>query len=106
MAIKKKPYRFARDDFLFTIGYEGHTAIVDRKARAKYRHLSGPELARRGLFKAAIYSGIYNNDEEELKQVLEIYNANSAHKVASVEDLKRLVGTFEVPTGVQRVKYI
>ena len=104
--MSKKKHAFARDDFLFTIGYEGHTAIVDRRARAKYRKLTGPQLARKGLFKAAVYSAIYNDDEEELRQVLEIYNEDSAHKVASLEDLKRLVGTFEVPTGVQRVKYI
>ncbi len=102
----KGKHSFARDDFLFTIGYEGDTAIVDRRTRAKYRRLSGPELARMGLFKPAVYSGIYNDSEQELQEVLEVYNRNSAVKVASLDDLKRLVGTFGVPQGVRKVKYI
>ncbi len=104
--MSSKKHTFAREDFLFTIGYEGSMAIVDRRARARYRHLSGPDLARKGLFKPAVYSAIYNDSEEELEEILEIYNADAVVKVNSTEDLKRLVGTFAVPEGVRRVKYI
>jgi len=43
-----------REDFLFTIGYQGDTALVDGSAKRQYGGLSTRELAAKGLLKPAM----------------------------------------------------
>ena len=91
----------SREDFVFTIGFSGSTAIVDARKR-RYARLDTRALAERGLFKAALCSAVYAGSGEELELVLEIYNRGSVHPVESVEHLQRLFGVFEVPEGIGR----
>lgn len=93
-----------RDDFIFVIGYSGGTAIVDASQRRRFGGLGTRELGERGLFKAALSSAIYAGSPEELAAVLEAYNGQAEHPVASVEHLERLFGVFDVPSGITRVK--
>jgi len=37
-----------REDFLFTIGYDGESAVVDGKAKAAYGKSGTMDLARKG----------------------------------------------------------
>ena len=64
----------SREDFVFTIGYDGPAAVVDNQAKKKYGRLSTQELARKGLFRAAYSSAVYSKDPQELRLVLEAYN--------------------------------
>ena len=112
----------SRADFVFTIGYEGNTAVVDGAMKKRYGSRSTAQLAELGLYKQALCSAIYDraaassgrpdslqggkDDHEsagELEKVLEIYNRHQEHKLEFVEDLKRLFGVFEVPDGVGKV---
>ncbi len=96
-----------RTDFVFTIGYQGETAIVDGRARTRYGRLGTRELAERGLFKPALSSALFSGDAEELAEVLKAYNGGAgAAQVGSVEQLKRLLGVFDVPKNVQKIKII
>jgi len=91
----------SREDFVFTIGYDGPIAVVDRQARRKYGKLSTQELAERGLFRAAYSSALYSGDGEELKTVAEAFlrlEKNSNADVSGV-DLSALNRVF----GVQLV---
>ena len=82
----------SREDFIFTIGYDGPAAIVDGQAKKRYSSLSAKELAEKGLFRAACASAIWSKDPKELEIVSEIYGAGVP--------LQRLFGVF--PVAVSR----
>ena len=93
-----------REDFIFTIGYSGSSAIVDSSLKKKFGSLDSEELAKKGLFKAALCSVIFANRESELDKVLAIYNSKTKEEaISSPEELKRKFGVFEVPAEITRV---
>jgi hypothetical protein len=63
----------SREDFVFTIGYDGPAAVVDKQAQRKYGKLSTRDLAEKGLFRAAYSSAVYSKDPQELRFVAEAY---------------------------------
>jgi len=93
----------SREDFTFTIGYRGNTAIVNGLLKRKYSKLSANELAERGMFKSAICYALYTSGEEEFRNILAFYNEQTEYKADSVEDLKRIFGVTRVPEEVSRV---
>jgi hypothetical protein len=96
-----------RADFLFTIGYEGNTAVVDGNLKRKYGRYTTEQLAAEGLFKQALCSATHAQaGQGALEKVLEAYNAQAQQKLGSVEELKRIFGVFEVPAGIARVLVI
>jgi hypothetical protein len=107
----------SRDDFVFTIGYDGSTAVVDGAMKRRYHSLSTAQLAEEGLYKQALCSALYEQaatagksgngaaagQRGSLEKVLEVYNRQAERKLASVEELERTFGAFEVPEGISRV---
>jgi len=92
-----------REDFTFTIGYSGNTAIVDGSLKRRFRSPQPGELARQGLFKAALCCAVYDGKDEELRTVLEEYNRQTPRPLRAVEELKRTFGVFEVPADIAKV---
>ena len=105
----------SREDFVFTIGYDGPAAVVDNQAKRKYGKFSTRELAEKGLFRAAYSSALFSKDLQELKFVSEAYKKLGAHSPvglsktdvpeadlsdADVTALNRLFGVF--PVDVKR----
>lgn len=82
----------SREDFMFTIGYDGDTAVVDGKAKAEYGKLDTLSLARRGLFRSAFASALYSGSKEELAAFAEVYNASAGTSYATAEEFQRLFG--------------
>ncbi len=95
-----------RRDFIFTIGYQGSAAMVDRTAVRRFGKLSTEELAREELFRAAFCSALYSGDENELETFRRIFGEASGMEELSVEELKRLFGVKGVPDNVSRVIYV
>ncbi len=95
-----------REDFVFTIGYQGDTALVDGRARKDFNKLSTEDLAERGLWRAAFCSALYDNSEEKMKKVVEEYNRKSGAHLESVNDMKRMLGVFEVPEDITKIKVL
>ncbi len=93
-----------REDFMFTIGYDGDTAIVDGKARKRYGKLSTAELTDAGLFKPAFCSALFSGDESEIQFVVDAYNQGQSASYSNGDDLKRLFGVYEVPQDIVKVK--
>ena len=99
----------SREDFVFTIGYDGPSAVVDNHAKRKYRRLSTKELAEKGLFRAAYASAVYSKDPAQQRFVAEAYNKTKAQPAAEVTEadvqaLGRLFGVYLV--DVKRSVYI
>lgn len=93
----------SREDFIFTIGYEGRTAIVDGKAKREYGKLSTMELAEKGLFRAAFCSALYSGDPQEIQAFIDYYNRVNDVREYTLESCKRLFGVDGIPEGVERV---
>ena len=101
----------SRQDFTFTIGYEGNVAVVDGALKKRYGSLSTEQLAEKQLYKQAICSAVYEESSAKttgaaLQEVLEIFNRNAVKKIDSVEELKRTFGVQEVPEGIAKVTVI
>ena len=92
----------SREDFIFTIGYDGDTAIVDGRSKRSYGRMSTEDLVREGLFKPALCSALYANDEKALEMVLDQFNRRTETKIASVDLLKRLLGITVVPEDIHK----
>ena len=63
----------SREDFVFTIGYDGPAAVVDNQAKKKYGKLSTRALVEKGFYRAAYSSAIYSKDPSELRYVVNSY---------------------------------
>jgi hypothetical protein len=85
----------SREDFVFTIGYDGPSAVVDGQAKRRYGSLSTLQLAERGLFRAAYSSAVFSGDPADMETVLEFYN-KAAGSSATNASLDRLFGVFPV----------
>jgi hypothetical protein len=86
----------SREEFIFTIGYDGPAAVVDSQAKRRYGSLSTRELAEKGLFRAAYSSAVWSKDPKEIEAVVEIYNRISGSLLTSASPLDRLFGVFPV----------
>jgi hypothetical protein len=86
----------SREDFIFTIGYDGPAAVVDNQAKQKYGGLSTRELAEKGLFRAAYSSAVFSRDPAEKQLVADLYNKLSVSAPVDLSALDRLFGVFPV----------
>jgi len=86
----------SRGDFIFTIGYNGPTAVVDGKAKRRYGSLSTTELAEKGLFRAAYSSAVWSKDPADMEALVEAYNRISGASLTVDSQLGRLFGVFPV----------
>ena len=86
-----------REDFVFCIGFEGSTAIVDGRLLRLLRSASTRQLAEAGLYKQAVCSAVFGSSDNELSEILSIYNARTTSPIGTVEDLKRTFGVSGLP---------
>ncbi|MEA1910149.1 MAG: hypothetical protein U9N32_00550 [Spirochaetota bacterium] len=93
-------------DFMFAIGYQGISAIVDKNAKKQYGKLTGNQLADKGLFKPAFCAALFDEDKAKQEEVLNIYNKMSGERIATLDAMKRLLGVFEVPSHISKVTYV
>jgi len=92
-----------RDDFVFTIGYDGPAAVVDSQAKRRYKSLSTSALAEKGLFRAAYSSAVYSGNPDELGIVADSYEKLTGSKI-EIAGLSRLFGV--IPVDVNRTIYL
>jgi hypothetical protein len=89
-----------REDFIFTIGYDGPSAVVDSQAKRRYGSLSTAGLANKGLFRAAWSSAVYSGDTAEKELVLDAYNKAAGTSYRAENSPDKLFGVF--PVDVKR----
>jgi hypothetical protein len=86
----------SREDFVFTIGYDGPSAVVDGQAKKRYKSLSTRELAEKGLFRAAYSSAIWSKEPKDMEALIKTYNRISGSSLTLDSPLERLFGVFQV----------
>jgi len=95
-----------REEFVFSIGFQGESAIIDGKAKKENGKLSTKELADKGLYRASFCSALYAGSEDEMKIVLDSYNKQSGGELSSIDDMKKLLGIYTVPDGIKKISVI
>lgn len=84
----------SREDFIFTIGFDGASAVVDGKAKKEYGKLSTMELAHKGLYRAAFSSALYSGKPEEMKAFIDFFNEKAKTNFSEAAELSRLFGVY------------
>ncbi len=84
----------AREDFIFAIGFEGASAVVDGKAKKEFGRLDTMQLAEKGLFRAAFSSALYSRKPEEMKAFINFFNAKAGTNYTDAGQLSRLFGVY------------
>ena len=84
----------SRDDFVFCVGYNGETAIIDGKAKKEFSGLSTMELAEKGLYRAAFASALYSKNPEEMKAFIEFFNKKAGTSYTEASQLSRLFSVY------------
>lgn len=113
-----------RQDFIFTIGFQGNAAIVDKRLRRKYGGASTKELFEAGLHKAAFCAALTSDSDSDMKEFVSLFSSRlsessgsagqggaaqhdgSAAVEVTVETLKRLFGVHGVPEGISKIIYV
>ncbi len=95
-----------REEFVFSIGFQGESAIIDGKAKKEYGRLGTKELADKGLYRAAFCSALYEDNGDDLKYVLNAYNEKSGATLTEIDDMKKLLGVYTVPDGIKKISVI
>jgi len=95
-----------REDFVFCIGFEGSTAIIDGRMMRRHKSSTTRQLAEAGLFKQAVASAVFVNSDAELEEVRTIYNQKTPVPLRSVEELKRMFGVSSIPEGVTKIQVV
>jgi hypothetical protein len=85
----------SREDFIFTIGYDGERAVVDGKAKKQYGSKTTMELAELGLYRAAFSSALYAKDDAEMQAFIAFFNEKAGTSYKTTEEVRRLFGVNE-----------
>ena len=84
-----------REHFISTIGYDGLSAVVDKRRYKMNSSKSIKELLEEGSYRAAAAIAIYDNSDEEMEEVIAFYN-NASGSNYTKEQLSRLFGVAKV----------
>lgn len=98
-----------QEEFIFSVGFTGDVAIVDKEMMRKYGKCSTEELLKEGLYRAAFCSALAASEKgnpAEMQTVLSAVEADCRLKVQSAGQLMRLFGVFSVPDSSVKVKYL
>ncbi len=95
-----------KEDYMFCIGYQGDTALIDGQAKKKYAKMGVPQLIEQGLFKAALCSAVYDNDPSAADEIISAYNNISGSSLSGLEDAMRLWGVVPVSDAVEKTLVI
>ena len=84
-----------KSHFISTIGYDGLSAVVDKRRYRKNEKQSIKELLEKGSYRAAAAVAIYDDSDEEKEEVISFYN-NVSNSHYTKEQLSRLFGVSKV----------
>jgi hypothetical protein len=81
-----------REDFMFTVGFDGATAVVDGEMRRRYGRSTVADLLAAGHYRPAACAALWDGDESAVQLVIEAFNRISGGSLRAREDLVRLFG--------------
>lgn len=93
-----------QEDFMYTVGYNGAEAIVNKETELSGKKLSVKELVDNGFFKPALCHALMNNDKDGIQYLMDTYNRISGSNYKTEMQIKRLFGVYSVPDEISKVK--
>ena len=84
----------SREDFVFTIGFDGAVAVVDGRAKKEFGKLNTMQLAEKGLYRAAFSSALYSGDAADMAKFIDYFNGKAGTKYTEAAQLSRLFGVY------------
>lgn len=103
---KREMFSMQSSDYVFAIGFDGNSMIVDKKNRLRYRNLDICALVDAGLFQAACRRAILEDDEKGAQYVLEKYNAISPVKYDNPDSLFKMYGLHLPSADISNIRYV
>jgi len=95
-----------REQYCFTIGYNGGDAIVDKQAMTRYGKKTPRELADMGFYKSALAAALFDGDRDGQEYVLERFNGKSGAGIADTGALVRVLGIIPSWDEISAVRYV
>jgi len=95
-----------RQEYIFTIGFTGNTAMVDGRALKSYGSLATGSLLEKGLFKPALASAVNAGSTGEQAAVLEAYNRAAGTSYERIEQLQRVFGLETSPERIEKIRVL
>lgn len=89
---------------MFTVGFNGAEAIVNKETEQTGKNLSTKELVDKGFFKPALCSALKNGDIEGIEYLRDTYNRISGSHYHTEMQIMRLFGVFAEPEDIARVR--
>lgn len=93
-----------QEDFMFTVGYNGNEAIVNKVTEQTGKALDAKALVDKGYFKPALCYAIKNSDKEIIQYIIDTYNKISGSHYHSEMQIMRLFGVFFEPRNISKVR--
>jgi hypothetical protein len=95
-----------QQEYMFTIGFSGNTAIVDGAAMKKYGKLGFDELVGQGLYKPALGAAFFSGDTEALNRIVVAYNSAAGTNFEGPDQIMRVFGLEPAPENLEKVKIL
>lgn len=95
-----------RDDFVFTVGYQGNRGIVDKNLKSRFRGQSPLDLFEQGLYRQAFCAALYDSQgdtpSDQMNELLAKLSIKFGRDL-NPEAAKRLLGVHRIPAEIQKV---
>jgi hypothetical protein len=95
-----------REDFIFTSGFQGASAVVDRSLKRRYKGAQMNRLLEDGLYAQAFRAALYDGGDEQIRAFASAYAERTGEPERSTAALKRLFGVFAVPEHLAKNMYV
>lgn len=91
-----------KSDFIWTVGYSGNVAVINKRARASFGRHNAVELLEKGLLRPAFCTALWQfeveKDEATMKSFLEGLSTKTGSPL-QLDDAKRMMGVYQIPEG-------
>lgn len=95
----------SKEDFAATVGYQGASAVVDKRVRSKMKKMGPMEALHQGMFRpgfaAALYDAQVHSKPEVLSETVDFLSQVFKTRL-TVDQAKRMLGIQRVPEEIQK----
>lgn len=89
-----------KNDFIWHIGFQGNTAIVNRRQKNAFRNSLPQVLLEAGYFRAAFCSALWESEVEKKEGAMDAFIQSFGQSTGfkpSTDELKRMMGVYQIP---------
>jgi hypothetical protein len=95
----------SKEDFVATVGYQGSSAVVDKRVRSTMKKLGAMDALKLGMFRPGFATALYEAEVTNTPEVLHeavLYLQEVFQTPLTVDQAKRLLGIQRVPQEIQK----